>query len=202
MAKNSKEVQRKADAKRAGKRSRSWACILYPESAPADWKTILSDTHMEIIVSPIHDKDVTAKGEPKKPHYHVMALWANPASETTAANLFSLIGVTAPPEYVRNIKGYARYLVHMDDHDKHRYSESDVMCFGGASWAAVAGDEARQEDKTLMEIEDWIDEYNETSYRQLCRYARSERPDWYYTIRTHTIHLTHYLKSLKWEMNQ
>ena len=196
-----RERQHRADAKRAGKRTRAWACIVYPESAPEGWIDALRDTHQEILISPIHDSDVTATGEPKKAHYHVMALWSSPASESQARSLFELCGVTGAPEMVRNAKGYARYLVHLDDHDKHRYSEFEVTCLGGADWAKLADDTDNQTDRTLCEIEDWIDEFNVTSYRALCRYARKERPDWVRIVRTHTIHLSSYLRSVQWELN-
>lgn len=202
MATNDKQVQRKADSKRAGKRTRAWACIVYPESAPNNWIEALKETHQEILISPLHDLDVTADGKPKKPHYHVLAMWGSPASEAQAEGLFSLIGVTAPPEMVRNLKGYARYLVHMDDHDKHRYKDADVIALGGASFASIADNESDHTDSVLMEIEDWIDEYGCLSYRALSRYARHERPDWYNVVRRNTIHLSQYLKSATWELSQ
>lgn len=43
MAKNSKEVQARADAKRAGKRARAWTALMYQESAPDGWMEKLSN---------------------------------------------------------------------------------------------------------------------------------------------------------------
>lgn len=57
--------------------------------------------------------------------------------------------MTAPLEMVRSIKAYVRYLVHMDDLDKHRYSEADVSELCGASWGAVALDEHEERDRIL-----------------------------------------------------
>ena len=196
-----KAAQRRADEKRRA-RSRGWACILYPESAPEDWRERLAETHVQALVSPLHDSDVTADGEPKKAHYHVLAMFDNAMQESHARAVFAQLGVTAPPELVRSIKAYARYLVHLDDHDKHRYSAADVQAFSGASWAHVALDEEEEKDALLDEIEDFIDEQGLVSYRALCRYARSERPEWVHTIRTKTIHLSAYLKSAVWESRQ
>lgn len=200
-AEKRREAQRKADAKR-GKRTRSWACIVYPESAPSDWVERLAEGHVECLISPLHDSDVTADGTPKKSHFHVLALFEHPASEKQARELFSRAGVTAPPEAVASARGYGRYLCHLDDHDKHRYDEADVVELCGASWKAVALDEAEAKDKTLNEIEDWLDEYNVVSYRALCRYARQNRPDWTQVIRSSTIHLSAYVRSAAWEATQ
>lgn len=197
-----KEIQRKADAKRAGARSRGWACIVYPESAPEGWIDSLNEAHIQTLISPVHDKDKRGNGEPKKPHYHVLAMFENPVPESSAKNYFGRIGVTAPPEKVDTIKGYARYLVHLDDHDKVRYDERDVVALAGASWAGTALDEAEEVNAILDEIEGWIDEVSCISYFALCRYARVERPEWTRVIRKNTIHLSALLKSLQWEFER
>lgn len=202
MATNSKEAQRRADAKRAGTRSRGWACIVYPESAPEGWVDKLNEAHIQTLISPVHDKDKRGNGEPKKPHYHVLAMFENPVGESSAKSYFGRIGVKAPPEKVDTIKGYARYLVHMDDHDKVRYNEHEVVALAGASWAATALDEAEEVNAILDEIEEFIAESGCISYFALCRYARAERPAWTRVIRKNTIHLSALLKSLQWEFEQ
>ena len=97
MAKNSKEKQREYDAKRAGARARGWANIGYPESLPEGWQDILRDSHLEILISPLHDKDKRGNGEDKKSHYHILVMWPNVVGESTAKALFAKIGLTAPP---------------------------------------------------------------------------------------------------------
>ena len=67
-----KEANKRYYEKRKGTRSRGWACIVYPESAPENWTETLNEAHIETLISPLHDKDVTAEGSPKKPHYHVL----------------------------------------------------------------------------------------------------------------------------------
>lgn len=202
MATNSKEKQREYDKKRAGKRSRVWACIVYPESAPADWLEQLKGLHLRVLVSPLHDRDVDAEGNPKKPHYHVLIIFEAPVALSTAKQSFSVVGYTGQPEQVNSARGYARYLLHMDDHDKFPYFQDPackVMEIGGASWSSIALDEAEELDRILDEIEDWIDEQGVTSYRVLCAYARSERPEWKHVVRTHTIHCKAYLRSMEYD---
>lgn len=194
-------AQKRADAKRAGTRARGWACIVYPESAPSDWMDKLREGHIQTLISPLHDMDVTAEGEVKKAHYHVLAQFDAPVPDTAATAYFARAGVTAPPEQVKSIKGYARYLVHMDDHDKHRYDDRGVLALSGAVWAAVALEDGEADNRLLDEIEEWLDATECVSYRGLCAYARSERPEWTGLIRRRTIHLSAYVKSAAWEVN-
>ena len=52
-------------------KGRDWTFIVYPESAPLDWRNILDETHIKWIESPLHDKDFNADGTLKKPHWHI-----------------------------------------------------------------------------------------------------------------------------------
>lgn len=61
MAKNQKEVKT-----RGAGRTRNFVGILYPESAPKDWREKLAEAKIEALVSPLHDKDKNPDGEPKK----------------------------------------------------------------------------------------------------------------------------------------
>lgn len=180
-------------------KARGWACIVYPESAPPDWVDKLKESHLEILISPLHDADVDAEGKPKKEHYHVLAIWPGPTVESAARKLFSSIGITAPPEVVRTLKGYARYLCHLDDHDKAPYDPANVIALGGAVWAAVALDEAEERDRILDEIEAYIDSSGVVSYAMLMRFARSCRPEWKAVIRRSSIHLSALLRSAEWD---
>lgn len=48
-------------------RTRSWTFILYPESAPENWREILNDLFIQWVESPLHDKDIDeGTGELKK----------------------------------------------------------------------------------------------------------------------------------------
>ena len=53
-------------------RTRVWTFLVYPDSAPENWRDLLDEQHIEFIVSPLHDRDINPTGEPKKPHWHLM----------------------------------------------------------------------------------------------------------------------------------
>lgn len=199
MATNSKEKQKEYDSRRAPK-VRGWACIVYPESAPEGWIEALKANHIPAFISPLHDSDINPEdGSPKKPHYHVMLMFENAVNANKAKKVFSTIGVTAPPEMLDTIKGYARYLVHIDDHDKHRYDQKDITELCGACWSSTALDKYEETDLILDEIEEWIEANGVVSYRKLCLYARYERPAWKRVVRTNTIYLKEYMRSMVWE---
>ena len=56
-------------------RKRNFVTIIYPESAPENFKEIIGDWHIPAFLSPLHDKDVNPDGEKKKPHYHLMLMF-------------------------------------------------------------------------------------------------------------------------------
>lgn len=183
-------------------RSRIFATVVYPESAPADWLERLDGEHVAAMVSPLHCKDTLPTGEVKKEHYHVLWRYEGVKTPAQAQQLVDMIGGAGAVEIVADFRGYARYLCHLDSPDKAQYSADDVKCFGGANWAEVALSDAERTDALLDEIEDWIDETGCVSYVALCRYARRQRPDWTRCVRTHTVHLSALIRSAYWELNQ
>lgn len=46
-------------------KGRDWAFVLYPESVNPDWLNILQETHIQVAISPLHDKDVNPDFTPK-----------------------------------------------------------------------------------------------------------------------------------------
>lgn len=53
-------------AKMAAKdRKRNWVFVVYPESAPENWREQLKEMLVPGFISPLHDKDVNADGSPK-----------------------------------------------------------------------------------------------------------------------------------------
>ena len=67
-------------------KGRDWAFIVYPESAPSDWRDILNKTHLRWIESPLHDKDVNADGEVKKEHWHILLSYDGPVGLSAVKN--------------------------------------------------------------------------------------------------------------------
>lgn len=193
-----KEQQRKADAKRQGKRTRGWACIVYPDSAPENWVQLLDSKHIPALISPLHNADQNADESEKKPHWHVLIIFASHASEHQATAIFEGLNGTIP-QAVHHLDAYARYLVHLDNPEKAQYNKADIISLGGANWYEVAYTQAQADDTILDEVEAFLQHTGVVSYATLCDYARRVRPEWTGTIRRRTTHITGYMRSRVWE---
>lgn len=184
----------------APKRTRNYATIVYPESAPENWLDILSEQCIPAFVSPLHDKDINEldNGELKKPHYHVMLMYENVKTTEQAQEVFSLIGgVGCQP--VQSLRSSARYLCHLDHPDKAPYSTDDVRSFGGADYMGIIG-LAIDKYKAIGEMMDYCDEKCIYSYATLFRYARKERFDWFRILcDSGSVAMKEFLKTKYWE---
>ena len=77
--------------------------------------------------------DLPVPGDPKKAHYHVITKFDY---SLTVQNALGKLGISEYINYMQRINsetGYIRYLCHLDDPDKYRYDELDVITIGGYS---------------------------------------------------------------------
>jgi len=112
-------------------KKRNWAFVLYPESAPKDWREQLQKTGLQCAVSPLHDKDLNPTGEPKKPHYHVILCYSGPTAYNVVKRLTNgQLGQTIP-QPLEQVRGYYRYLTHADNPEKAQYSKVDIQTLNG-----------------------------------------------------------------------
>lgn len=112
-------------------KKRNWAFVLYPDSAPADWREQLQKTGLQCEISPLHDRDTNADGSPKKPHYHVILVYQGPTSYNVVKALTNgKLGQTIP-QPLEQVRGYHRYLTHADNPEKAQYSASEIETING-----------------------------------------------------------------------
>lgn len=180
-------------------RTRNFATIVYPESAPENWLDILGEQCIPCFVSPLHDKDENSLDkERKKPHYHVMLMFEGVKSIEQVQGIFSLIGGVGC-EVVQSLRGAARYLCHLDNPEKAQYDTSLVRCFAGADYMSVIG-LAIDKYKAIGEMMDYCDEKCIYSYATLFRYARRERFDWFRILcDSGSVAMKEFLKTKYWE---
>lgn len=181
----------------AGNRLRNYATVVYPESAPEGWQSILEEQFVPAFISPLHDSDVNPTGEPKKPHYHVVIMFDGVKTVEQAKDLFDKIGGVGC-EKVNSIRGYARYLCHLDNPEKYQYPQDKVRCLCGADYMGTIG-LAYDKYKALSEMEEFCEKYNIFSYYVLARYASVHRSDWSRILKDcGTVYMREYLQSRKW----
>lgn len=179
------------------KRTRNFATVVYPESAPEDWQDILAAQFVPAFISPLHDQDVNPGGEAKKPHFHVVIMFDSVKTREQAEELFKLIGGVGC-EVVQSIRGYSRYLCHLDNPEKAQYKQEDVRSLSGADYIATIG-LVLDKYKAIGEMIDYCELNNIVSYSELLVYCRQERFDWFRVLCDNgTVVIKEYLKSKSW----
>lgn len=183
-------------------RTRNYATILYPDSASENWKEILEDEHVGVLISPYHNKDHNPDGDLKKAHYHVLILFDTVKSQRQAEDFILRFGGVGCKR-VNSLRGYARYLCHLDNPEKYQYPISEVIQMNGVDYDDIIKLES---DKypVIEEILQFCDKYDVTSFYLLCKYAFKHNESWKRVlINGNTIFIKEYLKSKIWskEMN-
>ena len=118
----------------AGEKKRTWTFVLYPESAPPDWRERLKISGLMAAVSPIHDRDVNPTGEAKKPHHHVVVVYSGPTTYNAVAKLTASYNATIP-QALESVRGMYRYFTHKDNPEKFQYDEHLIEHFNGFNLA-------------------------------------------------------------------
>jgi hypothetical protein len=169
-------------------RNRAFEVVFYPESAPEDFRDLISAWHVPALMV-LHDKD-----EGKKAHYHLLLMFSGKKSLAQVRCLAFALGSTlAQPVY--DLRGSARYLAHLDSPAKYQYG---VECLEAFSGAAVAEWTVPMVDPS-PEVIAWVREQGITEYRALIDYCLDHRPDWYRYASAHSIFLCSYLRSARHE---
>lgn len=180
-------------------RTRNWATIVYPESAVSDWIDILKSFNVPFFISPLHDRDFDEDGCVKKPHFHVLLMFDSVKRKEQAIEIFEKIGGVGYKK-VSSLRGYARYLCHLDDLDKAQYDCNDVLCYGPtADYVTVISLPTDKYD-SIAEMIDWCDRESIISYAQLLRYARANNEIWFRVLcDSGTLVMKEFIKSRTWE---
>ncbi len=180
-------------------RTRNFATVVYPDSAPNDWINKLAELHVPVLVSPLHDRDVDPDGKLKKAHYHVLFMFESVKDfETQIKPIFELIGGVGR-ETINSSRGYARYLCHLDNPDKAQYLPQDVRAFGGADYSAVVH-LPTDDMKMLKDVFNYIRVNQVFSLAELLDVCAEKYPDWFSMIAMSRAYIVDkYIKAVSWE---
>ena len=74
-------------------------------------------------------------GTPKKPHWHGILFFDGQKSFEQVKELIAPLNGPIPIVPVGTKRNAARYLCHLNNPEKHRYNESDVLEFQNADYA-------------------------------------------------------------------
>ena len=176
-------------------KKRNWAFVLYPESAPENWRDILQETGLQCCVSPLHDKDVNPDGEFKKEHYHIIACYSGPTSYNVVKSLTDSLNCPIP-QALEQIKGYYRYLTHKDNPEKYQYDEKEITTINGFSIADFVELTRSEIDKIKIELHRLIIEKDIIEYNDLMQFLLdNEMFDKYSVASNNTIFFNYLLRS-------
>ena len=178
-------------------KKRNWAMVLYPESAPKDWKDILTKTGLEIAISPIHDKDVNPDGTIKKPHYHIILCYPGPTTYNAVRKLTESLNQPIPIP-LESVKGMYRYFTHMDNPDKYQYDEKDIQTLGGFDVSNFSDLSSADKSKIKLELTKLISENSITEYSEFIDYVVAlDKPDYFMIASSNTIYFNAYIRSMR-----
>lgn len=192
-----KRNQEKRDRRKL--QSNFWLFIVYPDSAPENWKARIAEMQVEILISPLHTKDVNPDGTPKKPHWHGIAMFDSKKSLEQMQEMLAWLNGPTPIKPKGSLRSAARYLIHADNPEKAQYDKDEVLEFGGADFEEAI---LRGADKYgyIGEMMDWCDEQGVRSYAVLLRYARNENQDWFRCLCDNgTYVMKEYLKTVAYD---
>lgn len=182
----------------ANKRARNWCVIVYPDSAPEDWKSILDSKGIKWACSPLHDKDINDDSEQtiKKAHWHVVICYSGNKSYNQVID--DLQDLNCPrPEICRDVRSSVRYFIHKDHPHKYPYNEDDIECYGGfdiGDYFNISKSELRLYRK---EMADYIEENDIKEFFEFDCYCRKEKTETWYRVlsESSTIYFRELIKS-------
>lgn len=176
-----KSAKSKMDSKvgRSDQRSKFWAIIVYPDSAPDDWFSIVKGLHVRTAISPLHDMDLKEDGTPKKAHYHVLFDFDSVKSPAQMEDIAEMLH--APyPERVQSLKGYARYLWHADEGpEKAKYDPDDVILLAGFDRELTDKSKKERRYEYIGEMIRYVQEHEITEFVELSDYVIVNEPEWF-----------------------
>lgn len=131
-------------------KSQFWSSIIYPNNfVTIEYlNSVIIRMHLPCVLSPLHNRDSKdgfpkysglkneiIEDEWKKPHYHIMFMFPSAVSLVSYKYIidkFQSYEVTlVRHELIKSGSSMARYFCHIDNPEKHRYSQDDMLYYGG-----------------------------------------------------------------------
>lgn len=180
-------------------RSRTWACVVYPDSSPDNWRSLLDEHHIAWAESPFHCFDVNpGTGEKKKDHWHIALSFEGKKSLDQIKSI--LEGITdVLPIPLNSLRGYVRYMAHLDNPEKYQYPVDQIVGHGGLDVDDLLRLSASARYKIVGKICSYAAEHNILYFSDLADYCLAEHPeDWYpVLVDQNTYYISNYIRELR-----
>lgn len=162
-------------------RCRNWTIVVYPESAPENWRDYIDEQHIEWIESPLHEFDCNPTGEVKKPHWHVLLMMGSLKSYDQVMEFIKPLNCPIPMK-VHNTKSLVRYMAHLDNPDKFQYKVEDIVAHGGVDVADLLKPSSAERYSLIREMCDYVGMNDITEFYELMDYAMAEKFDTWFPL--------------------
>ena len=182
----------------ANNKIRNFAFIVYKDSVSEEWETLLRDQCLNGYYI-FHDRDVNSDGTIKKSHFHVLIALDGPRSCNSIKRLVSYLGgANGVFQEVNSLRGYARYLCHLDNPDKHKYDVNDVVSMGDGDYALYIQTD-KDKKAIVKDIIKFCKENKIYSYANLLDYCIKQKDDWFTILNGYNGQVVRdYIKSRYW----
>ena len=182
-------------------KGRDWTFIVYPESAPGNWRTILDETHLRWIESPLHDKDSNGDGEKKKEHYHILLTFDGPVTSNQVNKIVDPLN-TPKPKKVGSARGLVRYMAHLDNPEKYQYPIDDIIGHNGADVAEYFKMTATSKLVVMKDMINYIYENKIDNFADFLMICIQESDDWFdVAVNSNTLALNKMIDAV-WQKNK
>lgn len=198
------DEKKSSEKKSTPVRARNFTALVYPDckDTPENWFEVLAEQQLTFFVSPLHDKDITPTGEPKKPHYHVILMFDSMKTKEQAKEVFQTVGAVIPPKVgqrdmfiVASLKAASRYLIHLDNPDKASYKLEEVRVIGDANYEEICNVSADKY-SIIKEMIEFCKSQDINEYYVLLEYSMDNSYGWYKVLcDSGTYVMKEYLKS-------
>jgi hypothetical protein len=163
---------------------------------------LLAETHIPALISPLHDRDLDEDGNTKKPHYHVVLMFDGPTTQKRANEIIEPFCGTKSAEYIKSLRGYVRYLAHLDNPEKAQYKPEEIVALNGANLGDMLKLSQFDKNQIVGEIMGFCEKEEIYELSALTKYAIINRDDWFAVIVEKPYLLTQYLASLRHSSRQ
>lgn len=162
-------------------RTRTWTIVVYPDSAPENWRDLIDEQHIGWVESPLHEFDTNPTGEVKKAHWHVLLCFG--AVKAYEQVLEFVKPLNCPiPQRVHDAKAMVRYMLHLDNPDKYQYSKDDLVAHGGVDLAELLRPSASERYTIIAEMIDWCKDNRISEFQDLVDEARVNSIDRWFPL--------------------
>ena len=180
------------------KKARPYTCLVYPDSAPENWRQIARDLHIPFVVSPLHEADPDEEYQ-YKPHWHVILYFSGNHAPNQVRQLCKIFGGVCPPDdykfVIRDLPEECRYLCHIGYPDKPQYDPLSVEVYGPINYLDLI--ETDQDTANyLIDITMYVLEHGVTSFIKFMAWCSQYKRSWYNTcVKRNTYYVRQIIQS-------